>query len=82
MKKLVLGVVALGVMVNVAWAYYDVCQIERYRYAQCLENISPVNEQYCSVVDRNTLSSMISERVSQVKAKLEACEIRSRGMGY
>lgn len=71
MKKLVLGVVALGVMVNVAWA----CQFEREQYAMCLENINPLNEQYCRV--KSSLSNTITdERISRVKAKLEACLIR------
>ena len=75
MKKLVLGVVALGVMVDMAWA----CEFEREQYAQCLENIDSVNEQYCRIPSRLGGNYRIDERVSRVKAKLEACLIRKGG---
>lgn len=48
MKKLVLGVVALGVMVNVMWAYkVDLCASERQNYANCLDFLSRTSYNVC-----------------------------------
>lgn len=71
MKKLVLGVVALGVMVNVALAY-DMCGVERERYVKCLK--------YHSGGQGDTSNGCWGEygrwtSLEQLKTQFEICQI-------
>lgn len=78
MKKLVLGVVALGVMVNVAWAYYkpDYCFSYRERYAYCLKYVSgdrSRNFYGC----RDESGHVVT--LERLRMQLEACQVEYGG---
>lgn len=82
MKKLVLGVVALGVMVNVAWAYKtDWCGGYKERYANCLryESGEPRSQGRAAVGvgcwDVNGQWSTLEK----LRMQLEACQIQNSG---
>lgn len=71
MKKLILGVVALGVMVNVAWAIFDgPCATERMYYASCLKYEAGETRfwEFCQKGGGD---------VRKAKMKLEACLVQN-----
>ena len=74
MKKLVLGVVALGVMVNVAWAYYkpDYCSSHRTRYANCFKYES--GDRSSSFYECRDERGYITT-LEKLRMRLEACQV-------